>query len=54
MLFDADEFNKSLIYGFIDRKKGQQYSTSPQILVNDRQTQKKVLTTLKHELEVCE
>ena len=54
MLFDADDFNKSLVYGFIDRKKGQQYSTSPQILVNDKNAQKKFLTTLKHELEVCE
>ncbi len=54
MLFDADEFNKSLVYGFIDRKKGHNYSTIPQILVNDQKSQKKVLTSLRHELEYCE
>lgn len=54
MIFDADDFNQSLIYGFIDRKKGHSYSTTPQILVNNKVSQKKVLTTLRHELEYCQ
>ena len=49
-----DELYKSLKTGFLDRQEHSRKEYRPQLLVNDRSTGKKVLTTINRGLQECD
>ena len=54
MSFDNQPLLNSLQTGFIDKSFKSNQSYRPQLLVNDKKTGKKVLSTIQQELENCE